>query len=53
MFLHGITHETAANDTSADDIDKEELRNIFHSVKKFTLRYVLLVSITKAICGNF
>lgn len=31
--------------SSADD-DKEELKNVCHSVKKFTLRYVLHVSIS-------
>lgn len=31
-------------DTSADD-DKERIKSVFHSAKKFTLRYVLHVSI--------
>lgn len=31
------------NDTSPED-EKQELKNVFHSVKKFTLRYVLFVS---------
>lgn len=40
-------------DLSADEIDKEELRNIYQSTKKFIIRYVFLVSVSTIVLVTF